>query len=523
MKMKPLMMKAIGHTSWLVAGVLMLTACAEGYDGDDAFLSSVQNQQLERIADGSIVLQPSADGGTWNISWPVVHGAGGYSVILYDNGDPENPTEIVNKVVDGCSTTAKREDDINYKLVVKVLGNTALGNTEPAESTDTTFTTYTQTFIAIPATDSNNQPTNLAQWFTENPVPDDSIGINLNYDLAAGAEYILDSDIDFGKHTVTLRSTSKNTHAKIKYASNASIQSYSPMTVKYLDFDCSLSSAPVFELSPAPADSLKGATGKGDYFNLQGNWTIQSCNFEGVNYQLLYDNDKKYCLETMMIDNCIVHLTLSPETNVSGNAVIYFKTGYANYTYVQNSTFYNTGEAAPRYFLQHGNNNRADRAGYEYNLVSYKNNTFYNLNASQWSNYSGFAGRTTSRWNSTANIFYECGSQVARRLLGGRDAKSYTGQAGYSMDYIVFNNNTYWLNGAQEDATGYDIGTCLDTDPAFVDPDAATPNFRPTGEAQVKRKTGDPRWYDMPATAAASDEPAAGGDEPANGGEPGAE
>lgn len=466
-----------GYCGLASFALLLFAACADTYDADETFSGGVRNAQLSSPAEADITITPSTDGSSQTISWPVVYGAGGYELHLVNAG---NESLIMADTIDGCSVTVPREDDVNYRLELRTLGNAKLNNRDAAETTMKSFSTFTASFAAIPEGD-------LYTWFVQNPIPDDSIGINLNYDLAAGGHYTLSHDLDFGLHIVTLRSTSKENHATITFDGDYTIQSATGMSMKYLDFDCSKAvKSPVFELSPTPPDTIKGITGKGDYYNIMYAWTINSCNFEGVNYQLIYDNNEKYCLETLMITNCNIHMTTDPETGINGNAFIYFKLGYANTTIVQYCTFWNTGEGAAKYFLQHGNNNRCDRAGYVSNLVSYVKNTFYNLNCQQWSNYSGFSGRATSQWVCTGNIFYECGPQVARRILGGRSADTYSSTS--------FSNNTYWVEGEPETGQdSYDTGFQLTTDPAFVDP--AHGNFTPTGAEQVERKTGDPRWF----------------------------
>lgn len=467
-----------GLAALAVAGAAWLSACTDAYDDDARFESSVRGTQLSSPGAADITVTPSVDGSQQTISWAVVHGAGGYELTVYDAGSEE---VIARDTIDGCSYTISREEDMNYRLELRTLGNAKLNNSDAAQATVKTFSTFTATFATIPQGD-------LAEWFDANPIPDDSAAVNLNYDLEPGGQYTLTKDLNLGNHIVTLRSTSKDNHATITLAGDYSIVISSGFTAKYVDFDCRLSTkSPVFELSAEPDEAIKGLTGTGDYYNIMHAWTLNTCNFEGVNYQLFYDNSVKYCLETMMISNCNIHLTTDAQTNINGNSLIYFKTGFANTTVVQNSTFWNTGDGHAKYFLQHGNNNRCDRAGYASNMVSYSYNTFYNINADQWSNYSGFAGRATSQWNVVGNIFYECGPQVARRILGGRTASTYP--------TCTFANNTYWVSGEQETGQdSYDEGYQLATDPAFADP--ANGNLTPTGAEQVERKTGDPRWWE---------------------------
>lgn len=187
----------------------------------------------------------------------------------------------------------------------------------------------------------------------------------------------------------------------------------------------------------------------------------------------------------MLVDNCLVSLNAA-----SKKTVIDFSTGgFVNNLTIKNSTFYNKG-ADQDYFVRYTNAGRCDRAGFETNSITYENNTFYNVaKEGQWGNYSGFAGRGTSYWTMTKNIFVDCGSgQVARRYLGGRQNQATA----------TFAYNTYWFGGAAEDTSGYDTSeTILASDPLFKD--AANADFTVQGEAQITNKTGDPRWLDANA------------------------
>ena len=97
------------------ASALFLASCAkDGYD-DESFDSGVSNVQVENISADDITISSSADGKTQTISCPVVMGAGGYRVNLIDVGNPDEPL-INDSIVDGCSVTTKREEDVNYQL-----------------------------------------------------------------------------------------------------------------------------------------------------------------------------------------------------------------------------------------------------------------------------------------------------------------------------------------------------------------------------------------------------------------------
>ncbi len=474
----------------LAIGALAVVSCDDVYDGNETWSSDVRNTTLASPKAEDITYVASTDGSTVKISWPVVHGAGGYEVSLLDVTDSEHPVvvdSLNNKKIDGCSVTASRNEDTNYLFVIKTLGNDKLNNKDAEESTNSSYTTFTGSIATIP------DGTDLATWFESNPVPEDTTGM-LCYDLVAGGHYTLSKDIDFTTHQVTLRTTNKSNVATITYTGeNSKIKTGTMMQLKYINVDASVSTQPVVELSSTPDESLKGATGKGDYYNIKGAIVFNGCNITGVNNNLFYDGSVKYCVETLFINNCKIHLTSSSATNVKGNAIIYFKSGYANTLQIKNSTLWNTGDADAKYFVQYNNSGRADRAGYTMQYVIFQNNTFYNIaKQGQWANYSGFNGQKYSNFTVTGNIWGDCGNkQIARRIMGGR------GESSYPAGQVNFGNNTYMFNGEFESTNGvvesYDTsGTAIEEDPGFKD--AANGDFTVSGATQLSKKTGDPRW-----------------------------
>ena len=148
---------AFGKLCSLVAiatGGLMMASCAEdGFDENERFESKVSNTQL--VSPTEYTLTTSADGKSQTVVWPVVYGAGGYQVSLYDASNME--VALVDSLVEGCSVTFKREEDVNYVLKILTKGNAALGNTDASEASQFTFSTFTPTFQTIPAGSDLNQ------------------------------------------------------------------------------------------------------------------------------------------------------------------------------------------------------------------------------------------------------------------------------------------------------------------------------------------------------------------------------
>ena len=300
---------------------------------------------------------------------------------------------------------------------------------------------------------------------------DGQVVINLDAD----AEYTMSNPIS--RSNITIAGV-EGSNAKIKLAAGANFTASSNVILKNVDIDASaLGTDALIKMSETPATT----TVSGDY-NIVEKVEIVNCNISDVP-QILSDNGgAKYCIHTMTIDNCVVSLKASAAKTVIDMS----SNGFVNDLTIKNSTFYGKGTDQD-YFVRYANAGRCDRAGFESNSITYENNTFYNVaKGGQWGNYSGFAGRGTSYWTMTKNIFVDCGNgQVARRYLGGRQNQA-TATFGY---------NTYWFNGAAEDPSGYDNSeTILASDPMFKD--AANADFTVQGADQVANQTGDPRWLD---------------------------
>ena len=477
------------------ASALFLTSCAkDGFD-DETFDSGVSNTQVTTISADDITITPSADGKSQTISWPVVKGAGGYLVNLVDLGNVEAPI-INDSIVDGCSVTGKREEDVNYQLTILPLGNKKKGNTDASETTVKAFSTFTPTYMTIPA------GSDLNEWFTANPIPEEAADAMLNYDLVGGADYTISDVLDFDAKRVTLRSNSKTNHAKITYTTDKSgITTTAQMGIKYLDFDCSAmtNSTGVFAFSktttvPA-ANTIDPEVYKWAGAYIADPIAIIGCNFDNVRGYFFWDNQVKTWVDNLLVDNCVVHL--APEASIGGGVFWTNKGGQINNLTVSNSTFYESPDCAYdfKYFYQAGMAKAPDlykdntpKAVAATNSVNYLNSTFYHVtwNNGQWGNYNGMQAKTYSYWIMTDCIFYDCSTSgsVPRRFLHGR-----ANQPG-----AKFNNNTYMKNdGTFQDPQNYDTsGTIIEEDPQFADP--ANGDFSISGATQVARKTGDPRW-----------------------------
>ena len=471
------------------AGAFFLTSCAkDGYD-DERFDAGVYNTQLEAVKADGITITPSADGKSQTFTWPVVLGAGGYRVSLIDVDNPETPI-INDSIVDGCSVTGKRDEEVYYKLSILALGDAQRGNSDATATADTTYNTFITPYATIP------DGSDLFQYFSDNSLPESEEDIL--YYLEPNGTYSLSDVVDFSNKKVILRTASKTENATIVYGENGGLEYCGKFTLRNLNFDCKLSTKPVIAFSATPAEGILDASNN-NHNQIVDATTIMDCNFTGVTGMFLYDNKVKYCLKTFVMDNCTLHLE---SVNMSNNSVIYIYDGggFINDFTITNSTVWNTGESDQKYFLRYNNSGRCDRAGYTTNSINFLNNTFYNIcKSGQMCNHGGFDGKATSNYDIENNIFVNCGSkQVPRRIVGRRSADADIKFAYNTYcTYDATGTASFELEGAPDTVEGAkmeydDSKTALQTDPAFVN--AEEGNFTPQGAEQLQYLTGDPRW-----------------------------
>ena len=463
----------------IAVGTWLVTSCADTYSGNDTFESSVRNTQLSSPAEGDITITPNTDGDQMTITWPVVYGAGGYEVKLYDQSNEATP--LVERTIDGCSITTSREEDVNYKLLIRTLGNSRLGNSDAAAATEKLFNSFEASFAVIPEGD-------LYEWFAAHPIPADAKGSNLNFDLTPGGHYTLSSLLDFGPYTVTLRTSSKSNNAIITYGNGGGLATSRGFKATYITFECGASTEAVLALSETPNPDILDAD-HNNHYQITDPVSFLNCEVLNVNRYFMFDNKVKYCIKNFSMTNTLVKFTPDDKMSSSAYFQLYDGGGFINDFTATNCTFWGATNNKVNYFVRYNNSGRCDRAGYLTNSINLKNCTFYNIaKEGQMANHSGFDGRNTSNYDITNNIFVDCGSGQVPRRLTGRISTAAVNNFGY---------NTYWFNGAPETegftTNSYDTSNnALQTDPAFVD--AANGNFTPTGAEQVARKTGDPRW-----------------------------
>lgn len=232
-----------------------------------------------------------------------------------------------------------------------------------------------------------------------------------------------------------------------------------------------------------------GKTIEGNSYKRVDNIKLDGVTVKGIKNSLVYDNNKQICVVDFTINNSVIEFATEA---VQNEALISFQGGGIKDVNITNSTFYGNNAVA-KYFVRYNNSARLDRYGFdkdtEFQTMNYQNNTFYGLLKSdgQWGNYNGIGGQNYSKFDVKNNIWYNCGNDIIRRMVGGRFGSNSPQE---------FANNTYFNDGADKSASeaSYDkSGSILVTDPAFAD--AANADFTiGASTQQAKFQTGDSRW-----------------------------
>ncbi|MDD4991239.1 MAG: DUF4992 family lipoprotein [Paludibacter sp.] len=495
-------MKKISLKKWsfafAVVVCLLLASCIDGYHDDWTFSSGVTNKTLESPADSTIQILKNADGSKLLVSWPVVSGAKGYQVSVFNVDDPAHPVPVVDDpkktvpiaydslFVDGCTFSCAYLKNTKYKIEIKALGNPKFSNKDADSATVVQFSTLLPAHAIIP------DGTDLYTYFQSNAIPDSTKEVA--YELMPyPATYTLSGPLDFQKHWIVLRGD-KIHPPTITYTAAGRLMTTSGITIEYLNFDCSAitsttSDGAFFSFSSTPDESLKGIN---SFYLVKSpkSVLISSCNFiKPLTTRFIYDNSKKYCIENLTVDNCIIPLGIIPT-----DGIIFFKAGYANNLYFTNNTLYGTASTAG-YFLKYENSARPDRAGFVSASINLNNNTFYNVvNTGQMANYPAMSSVTVALTLSR-NIFVNCGSgQVVRRLCVSSTnmVKTFNDNLYlFNGDAATTNTNEFVPTYGDKSGTGYSI------DPLFKDPANGDFTIGAGATDVFTHASGDPRWLQL--------------------------
>lgn len=469
-----------------LGAVLCFTAfsCVDGYHDDVTWSSSVKNTQLESPAAVQITISFSADGSGQTIAWPLVPGAGGYKVSVYNIDNPASPVLIgeENEVVDGISTTRPSVEDSRYKVVIKTMGNPKNNNLEAVAATEKAYDNLLAVTAVIP------DGTNLSDYFKANPIP--ASPTELCYELVAGGNYTMNDSVSIRQTTVTIRGD-KVSHPKIVVTDGSFVNGGAGFKLKFIDMDYAgfvgiASTAVILMDANIPTTGL--STGGYVVIPTSAPIAIQSCKITGLKYYLFFDSSKKYAIGTFLIKDCIIGRSL----NHSVSAEIRFGAGMVKDLTITKSTIYSEVADGSNRFIQISSGNvgsvKPATETWANGSLTVTNCTFHQCCKTTHSfNSNGAMRQVGDKVTIMNNIFVDSFNQEAiRRFRGGSNIPTFTG--GY---------NTYWYNGifpANEEthAQGDNSGTIIKTDPQLSYSGSA--QFTLAGPDQIAARTGDPRW-----------------------------
>lgn len=469
----------------LLGAVLCFTAlsCVDGYHDDVTWSSSVKNTQLESPAADQITISFSADGSEQTIAWPLVPGAGGYQVSVYNIDNPATPVLIgeENEVVDGISTTRTATEDTRFKVVIKTLGNTKNNNLEAVAATEKVYDNLLAVTAVIP------DGTNLSDYFKSNPIPASST--ELCYELVPGGNYTMNDTIPIRQTTVTIRGD-KVSHPKIVVTDGSFVNGGAGFKLKFIDMDYSgfvglATTAVILMDANIPTTGL--STGGYVVVPTTAPIAIQSCKITGLKYYLFYDAGKKYAIGTFLIKDCIIGRSLNQNA-----AEIRFGSGMVKDLTITNSTIFSELADGSNRFIQISSGNvssvKPATETWASGSMTVTNCTFHQCcKTSQSFNSNGAMRQVGDKVTIMNNIFVDSFNQEAiRRFRSSNNTPIFTG--GY---------NTYWYNGTfplneEAHAQGDKSGTIIMTDPQLTN--LGNAQFQLLGASQIAARTGDPRW-----------------------------
>ena len=498
MKKTSFLMKKKVSFLWLLASAFLIIGCAEGYESPNGFDSGVHNQQLANPDSASFVV--STDGTSAKISWPLVYGASNYEVTFINVDDPANPQVVADfdkKLIDGSSVTVPVTEDSKYTFDLRVIGNADNGNKDAPDIKTFEFTTLVPSVARIPS------GSDIAEVFQTLQL--DTLADEVAIDLEPNGEYTISDTLDFGPHKLTFRGD-KIYRPTIRMIGGGTICSYSGLKVKYINFDCSESTANgTFGMSMDNLpDEIKSqnlgykrnGSAINDIYIVQDPLYISHCWFKNVPKGLIYDNGVTCAYWNITIDDCIVQQNNA--TSI-GCICLQSKGRLIKNLLLSNSTFYNIVDNSSAWFLRYSNSSNSNPQkvfGTETPEMSSQSITISSCTFSKTYTKKQFVNNLNATGQVLTidhSIFYDCYSVRQLPRYGG---------------YKTFRFNFWWgitqidtQDMQQTDSSGTPFA--MDYDPQFQG-DVLQPldltkenggvNFTP-GEYQIiSNLGGDPRW-----------------------------
>lgn len=479
-----------------VGAALLMLSCAQGFDNDEHFNAGVTNAQLESpaIDRSCISTVANADGSESVIlTWPVVLGAGGYDVTVADVNDPANPVYLIDeKNLDGCTVTFPKNEDTDYLIAVKALGNEKLNNKEALNASEYAYSTWAP-MTTIPS--GADLATAISLVEPEDPE------LGQGFSLAAGGTYTVSSAVDFGLYNVTLKGDESNPPT-ITMQNDAMLITQAGLKIKNINFDCSASTATslvAFSADPDASISTEALGYKNDGANQDG-FIIEKpvifdgCMVKNLPNSLIWGQKKNWSLRDFRILSCIIQL------NNAGSATFLdlssASNGLIKELSITNSTIYNLVKNSSAYFLRFSNASNAQPQKIFGDSQKSITHRIENCTIAKVFTAKDFANNmptVNTMTDYVSNVIFYDVYRIYQYILNNHTR--YT------------SNNTMWYydaspqdndTGGRTDSNGNPFTTLEDpgfTEP-FVELDLTKPNggvnFKATGA--ISSKIGDPRW-----------------------------
>ena len=491
-------MSSSAVTATALLSGLLVSSCIDGFDSNETFTTTVRNATLSYP---ELSWVSSADGSKTEVTWPVVHGAGGYKFSLVNVTDEANPITYFNDtIIDGVEIDIPRAEDQFYDITVMTLGNTKYNNKD-SETHTYRISTFVTSINEQVIPNGSDLTTTISELIAKADA-EMEYGTEFGIDLEPGGEFTMSGKVDLGGYQVTVRSTNPNQPATIVMGENAGFETESSVKMKNLVFDCSgMTDKNSSVLAYRSEPSFEQTT---DHWLIhQAKPTVfQSCRIKGLVTRMIFDNCKAWAIQTILLDRCIVEVDQEAQSKkksdlggTSAVGVIDLSNSFCYGLTIKECTLYSTTtvETTTPFVAQYEGKRSQDICGglYQTNSIVVTNSTFVNLtkgtmdsNAGMFSWYR-LRGQSNTYTTNTNNIFKDC---------GGHRVKRYSFLQGQNSNMsATFSNNCY----IYDDILGEDWNSYPNPDEVSADPeltfDAETGIWKVGSEEVKAAGCGDPR------------------------------
>ena len=455
----------------------MAASCGEYYT-PEAFDPGVKNTTL---AAPDITAVSNGDGSRTILSWPVIFGAGGFKMSLYDISDEANPVTIVkDTVIDGSKVELPRTDDTNYRLIVQTLGNEKYNNSPSAE-TEFLFSSL------VPKINGSPLPagTDLAGYLSSQQGAIDAMTEEFAVELTSGETYVMNGTFNFGQHPFTLRSSRKGVPAIIEFGETAGFVTETGLKLKNVFIKAEGMTGKdkaVISYAKTPTKEKES-----NYFMIEKTMPVvlQDVRISGLKCNLFYDNGQPWCVFTQLVKNCVIELD---QVAMDGNGPSHIFNNAKGFCFdleVVNSTVYSINQSSKSLLVTYAGVRPTQIAGGAIsptNDIKILRSTFKQVSyKTNWTNIGRLGGQSMYHLTVDRCIFNDCANNAVARYLYANSNDNIT--------WSVTDNN-YWYDGAMGD-TGRSKGTRVEGDPQLVQ--HADGYFIVNGPEVKAAGLGDPR------------------------------